>query len=105
MNAANRSLGSFGSRVRSKNIGQNTYKGRRSDFHSKPKPIHGPVHKYYLDFSQFRSHFSHLPQAVPKGLTNCLSQIVSYASMIIFLVINGFIPNELKSNFVLEDYT
>ena len=51
MNAANCSLGSFESIVRSKNIVQNTYKGRRSDFHSKPKPIHGPVHKYYLDFS------------------------------------------------------
>ena len=37
------SSGSFGSRVRSKYIGHNTYTGRRINFCSKTTPIHGPV--------------------------------------------------------------
>ena len=37
------SSGYFGSRVGYKSIGHNTYTVRRSDFHSKPIPIHGPV--------------------------------------------------------------
>ena len=41
--------GSFGSRLRSKDIGHNTYRGRRSNFCSKPTPIHGPVHKSDLN--------------------------------------------------------
>ena len=45
------SSGPFGSRVRSKYIGHKTYTGRRSNFCSKPTPIHGPVHKYDLNYS------------------------------------------------------
>ena len=45
MTAAYGSSGPFGSRVRSKYIGHNTYTGRRSNLRSKPTPIHGPVHK------------------------------------------------------------
>ena len=55
---------SFGYRVSSKSIGHNTYTGRRSNFCSKPTPIHEPVHKYNLNCSYSRSHFSRLPQAV-----------------------------------------
>ena len=39
------SSGLFGSKLWSKYIGHNTYTVRRSDFHSKTTPIHGPVHK------------------------------------------------------------
>ena len=42
------SSGSFGSRVRSKYIGHNTCTGRKSDFRSKPTPIHGPVQNMVL---------------------------------------------------------
>ena len=45
MNSEYGSSVSFGSRVRSKYIGHNTYTGRRSNFRSKPTPIHGPFHK------------------------------------------------------------
>ena len=45
------SSGSFGSRVRSKYIGHNTYTGRRSNCRSKPTPIHGLVHKSDLNHS------------------------------------------------------
>ena len=62
------SSGSFGSRVRSKSIGNNTYTGRRNNFRSKPTPIHGLVQKYDLNYSYSRSHFSRLPQAVSKKL-------------------------------------
>ena len=60
------SSGSFGSRVRSKSIGNKNYTGRRSNFRSKPTPILGTVHKSYLNYSYSRSHFSRLPQAVAK---------------------------------------
>ena len=52
---------SFGSIVRSKYILHNTYIGRKSNFHSKPTPIHGPVHKFDLNYSYSRSHFGRLP--------------------------------------------
>ena len=65
-NAAYGSSGSFVSTVRSKSIGHNTYAGRRSNFCSKPTPIHGPVHKSDLNYLYYRSHFSWLPQAVAK---------------------------------------
>ena len=58
---------SFGSIVRSKYIVHNTYIGRRSNFRSKPAPIHGTVHKYYLNYSYSRIHFSWLLQAVAKN--------------------------------------
>ena len=51
MTAAYGSSGSFGSRVRYKFTGNNTYIGRRSNFSPKTTPIHGPVHKYDLDYS------------------------------------------------------
>ena len=51
MNDEYGSSGSFGSRVRSKYIGHNTYKGRIINIHSKQTSIHGPVHKSDLDFS------------------------------------------------------
>ena len=60
------SSGSFGSRVRSKYIGHNTYTGRISNFRSKPTPIHGTAHTFYLNYSYPRSHFSQLPQAVSR---------------------------------------
>ena len=56
------SAGSFGSIIRSKYIGHNTYTGIRSNFRSKPTPIHGPFPKYDLNHSYSRSHFSRLPQ-------------------------------------------
>ena len=48
------SSGSFGSKVRPKYIGHNTYTVRRSNLHSKPTPIHGPVHKHDLNYSYSR---------------------------------------------------
>ena len=45
MNSASGLSGSFVSISRSKCIGNNTYKGRRRKFRSKPTPIYGPVHK------------------------------------------------------------
>ena len=60
--------GSFGSRVWFKCIGLNTYTYISSNFSLKPTPIHGPVHKYYLNYSYSRSHFSKLPQIVAKNL-------------------------------------
>ena len=60
------SSGSFGPRVTSKSIGDNTYTGRRSNFCSKPAPINGPVHKSYLKYSYSRSLFSRFPQSVCK---------------------------------------
>ena len=48
--AAYGSFGSFGSIVRSKYIGRNTYTSRRSSFRSKPIPIHGPVHNSDLNY-------------------------------------------------------
>ena len=39
------SPGSFGSRVSSKSNGHNIYTSRRSNFRSKPTPIHGPFQK------------------------------------------------------------
>ena len=80
----------------SKYIGNNTYTGRRSNFRSKPTPIHVSVHKYYLNCSYSRSHLSRLPQLVSKETMNSLSQKVSYAYMIIDTVIDGFSPNEVK---------
>ena len=57
----------FGYRLRSESIGHNTYTGIRINFRSKPTPIHGPVHKSYLNYLYSRSHFSRLPQAVDKN--------------------------------------
>ena len=57
---------SFVSILKSKWIGHNTYTGRRSNFCSKTTPIHGPVHKYDLNFSYSISHFRQgLAQDVP----------------------------------------
>ena len=96
MNSAYGLSGSFGSRVRSKSIGHNTYTGRRSNLLSKTKPIHEPVKQYELNFSYSISHFSWLPQAASRVLINFLSQNFSYASMTIGPVNNGFIPNKLR---------
>ena len=49
-----------------------------------------------MDISYSRSQFSWLPQAVSKGLINHSSQKVTYVSMMIDPVINGFSPNEIK---------
>ena len=68
------SSGSFGSRVWSKSIGHNTYKGRRITFRSKPTPINAPVHKSDFNHSYSISHFSRLPQAVAKTVIYLLSQ-------------------------------
>ena len=103
MNSACVSSGLFGSIFRSEYIGHNIYTGRRSNFHLKITPIHGPVHKSDLDFSYLRSRFSWLTQAYYKGLINSLSQKVSSASMIIGIVINVFSTNEEKSYFQIFD--
>ena len=77
MTSENGSSGLFVSRVRSKYIWHNAYIGRRSNFRSKPAPIHGPVQKSYLNYSYSRSHFSRLPQAVAKNLyIVCLRKLV-----------------------------
>ena len=103
MNAAYGSSGSFVLRARSKYIGHNTYTGRRRNFHSKPTPIHVPVHKSDSNYSYSIIHFSCLPQAVSKEPINNLSQIVSYVYMVIDPVINGFSPNKVKSHFHICD--
>ena len=99
------SSGSFGSRVRSKSIGNNTYTVRRTSLSSKPTPIYGPVHEYYLNYSYSRSHFSRLPQAVSKKLINRLSQKFSYASKKIDTVVNVFSPNDVSSNLRIYDHS
>ena len=66
MTSAYSSSGSFRSRVSSKSDENNIYTGRKSNFSSKPTPIHGPVHKSDLNYSYSRSHLSKLPQAVSK---------------------------------------
>ena len=103
--AAYGSSGSFGSRVRSTYIGHNTYSGRRSNFRSKPTPIHGPVHKYDLGYSYSISYFSRLPQAVAKRIIYCLSHTFSYASKIIDPVINLFSPHEVTIHFHICDHS
>ena len=50
MNNTYGSSGSFGSRVRSRSIGCNTYTGRRIIFHSRLTTIHGLVNKSEFDF-------------------------------------------------------
>ena len=97
--------GFFGSRVRSKSIGHNTYAGIRSNFRSKITPIHGLVQKYDLNCSYSRSHFSRFPQAVAKNLFYRLSHKFSYASKIIDPVNNGFSPNDLSSHFHICDHS
>ena len=49
------------------------------------------------------SHFSWLPQVVYKGIINCLSQKVSYDSMMIDTGIDVFSPNEVKMHFHICD--
>ena len=105
MTAAYGSSGSFGSRVRSKYIGHTTYTGRRSNFCSKPVPIHGPVYKSNFIYSYSRSHFSWLPQAVAKKLIYFLSQKDSYSSKIIYPVLNGFSTNEVISHLHICDHS
>ena len=90
------SYGYFGSRVRSKFIGHNKYTGKRRNLRSKPTPIHGPVHKSESDISYSRIHFSRLPQAGSKILINILSHKVSYASIMVYSVFYGFIPNRVS---------
>ena len=92
------SSGSFGSIVRSKSIRHNTYTGIRSNFHSKPTPIRGPVHKSGLNYSYSRSYFSRLPQEVAKKIMYCLSHKFSCASKTIDPVLNRFSPNDVTSH-------
>ena len=61
MTSAYVSSGSFGSRGRSKYIEHNTYTDRRNNLRSKPTPIHGTVHRYYLNYSYSRINLSRLP--------------------------------------------
>ena len=84
-------------------MGHNTYAGKRSNLHSKPTPINGPVSHYGLRLSYSRRHFSPLPQAVSKVLIDNFSQKVSYASMMIDTCINGFIYNEIIILFHIWD--
>ena len=103
-NAAYGSSGLFGSGLGFKYIGHNTCIGKRSNFHSKITPIHGPVHKYDLNRSYSRSHLSRFPQAVAKKLIYSLSQKISDASMMIDQAINGFSTNEVKIHLYIFDY-
>ena len=105
MEAEYGSSGSFLSRGRSKSIGHNTYTAIISIFCPEPIPIHGPVHKYDLDFSYSRSHFSWLPQAVSKGLINCLTHKISYDYLVIYPVINRSIPKEVKNHLCIFDHS
>ena len=77
------SSGCFGSRVRYKYIIHNTYTGRKSNFRSKPTPIHGPVQKSDLNYSYQISLFSILPQAVAKKIIYRLYHKFSNTSNII----------------------
>ena len=103
--AAYGSAGSFVSMVRSKYIKHNTYTYIRSNFRSKPTPIHVPVHKYDLNYSYSRSHFVKLPQEVSKKIIYRLSHKASYASKIIYPVVDGFSPNEVRINLPVCDYS
>ena len=58
MTTAYGSLVSFVSRLRSKYIGHNTYIGKIINLCSKPTPIYGPIQKYDLNHSYWRSHVS-----------------------------------------------
>ena len=94
----------YGSMVRSKSIGNNTYTGRRIDFRSKPTPI------YWIDISHYKIsysiiHFSRLPQTFSKGLINRLSQKFIYASMMIDPVINVFSHNLAKIHLQICDHS
>ena len=60
--------GSFGSRVRYKYIGHNTYTDRRSNFRSKPTTINVPVHKYDLNYLYSRSHFRSIDCLIKVGM-------------------------------------
>ena len=95
--------GSFGSRVKSKSIGYNTYTVRRIDFSSKPSPIHGPFKNSNLNYSYSRIQFSRLPKAVAKSLIYPLSHKASNASKGIDPVINGFSPNYESSHLHICD--
>ena len=65
--------GPFGSRVRSKYIGHNTYIGRTINFRSKSTTLHVSD----LNYSYSRSHFNRLPQAVAKNqFIVCLRKLV-----------------------------
>ena len=103
MTAVYGSLGSLGSIVSSKFIRNNTYTGRRRNFHSKPTPINISCHRSDLNYSYPRSKFSRLPQAVSRNEFYCLSQKFSYAYNTIDPVINGFITHEVISH--LHIYT
>ena len=98
MNTAFDSSLSFGSRVRSKLIGNNKYTGRRTNFHSKPTQIHWATHIPELKISYSRKHFILLPQAVSTIHINHLLQKFSCSSVIIDLVMNGFTNNEVRSD-------
>ena len=100
MTAAYGSPGSFGSRVRSKYIGHNTYRLMINLF-SKLTPVHEPVHKLYLNYSCSKSHFIRLQKLVAKKLIYRLSQKVKYASKIINPVINESSTNEVTSHFYI----
>ena len=104
MTDAYSSSGSFGSRVRSKYIGYNTYTGRWSNLCSKTTPIHRPVQKSDLNYSYYRSHFSRLLQAIDNNLIYSFCQKVSYASKIIDQIIHGFSPNEITSHLHICDH-
>ena len=76
MNAVFGSSVYLGWKVRSEFIWHNTYTGRRRKFYSKPTPNHGPVHISKSKISDYRRHFSCLPQTVSKILINHLTQNV-----------------------------
>ena len=108
------SLGSFGSSVRSKSIGNNTNIGRISNFRSKSTPIHESEQKSDLNYSYSRSHFIMLPQAVSKSQNFvCLIKLVMLLLKLIqlsmdlvpmkYAVIFIYVINQ-SLNLVFEDY-
>ena len=97
------SSGSFVSILRSKYIVQNTYSGRRINFHSKPTPIQRPaqnltwiIHTREVTSVGYHKQFLNLKK---------LYQKVRYSSKIIDPVINLFIPNEVRSHFHIYDHS
>ena len=103
MNAAYGSSGSFGSIVRSKSMGYNTYTGRIRNFSSNPSIIHVPIYKSYLSFSYLKIHFTWLSKSFSIGIIIVLHQKVSYAYTTIDKFINIVSLNEIKFHLQIFD--
>ena len=58
--------GSFGSRIRYKSIGHNTYPCIRGNLRLEPIPFHGTLHKSDPNYLYWRNQLIRLPEAVSK---------------------------------------